>query len=96
MRNNSTMLTVTMIPLYYHRIPNLLFILLLTNIISLVVTGSVAYIITHDKDIKASEQDGGMKPSSMEFMKMAMYGLKAQGMEEKGERSNEGRAGKTI
>ena len=48
-------------------------ILLLTNIISLVVTGSVAYIITHDKDIKASEQDGGMKPSSMEFMKMAIY-----------------------
>ena len=90
------MLTVTMIPLYYHRIPNLLFILLLTNIISLVVTGSVAYIITHDKDIKASEQDGGMKPSSMESMKMAMYGLKTQELEEKGERSNEGGAGKTI
>ena len=70
------MLTATMVPLYYHRIPNLLFILLLTNIISLVVTGSVAYIITHDKDIKASSKDKGMKPSSMEFMKMAMYGLK--------------------
>ena len=62
----------------------------------MVVTGSVTYIITHDKDIKASSKDKGMKPSSMEFMKMAMYGLKAQGWEEKGERSNEGGAGKTI
>ena len=42
----------------------------------MVVTGSVTYIITHDKDIKASSKDKGMKPSSMEFMKMAMYGLK--------------------
>ena len=56
----------------------------------MVVTGSVTYIITHDKDIKASEQDGGMKPSSMEFMKMAMYGLKAQRvMKEEQERQSE-------
>ena len=63
-------------------------IILLTNLLSIVLTGSITYFLTNEQETQAKVPEEAMTPSSMGLIQ-AVSRLKAP-MEEQGESSTEG------